>query len=459
MPDWLAIVFLAAMGACVGSFLNVVIYRMPRGESIVHPGSHCPRCNRAIAWYDNIPVLSYLALGGKCRYCRTPISPRYGLVELITAVLFVALYDAFYRVGMHSWMGNLAVDWPLFAAHLVLLAVLVAASALDIEYYLIDIRITYVAMIVGLVGWTFLPELTVTEQYRLGAVDVGLLGGVFGAGIGLVVRHLLLRSSESDVTDTQDHQEQEAKQDAALPVSPSRAWVVALVFFFLGSLGLIAWAILGGATVQDFKPRGFMYLVWAFLAIVAGAVPRRSSDEEIVQIIEQEKSTARKVAGVELLGLLPVIIGFVVGFVLFRYVAPMEAFGSKAYGWRADSFMPVRGFMIALTGLISAAAFGWVVRIVFTLVFGKEAMGVGDIYILAGVGAVAGAFVTIIGFFLGSVIGVVGILVLLLWKTSRALSYGPWIAIGALTCLLFYKSLVEYLRPLGTMVRQLYGDG
>jgi len=187
IPDGLAIIFLGILGACVGSFLNVVIYRMPRGKSIVHPGSSCPRCSKPIAWYDNIPVLSYLMLGGKCRYCRTPISPQYALVELVTAVLFVGLYDAVYKSQMHLWMGNFSIDWPLFGAHLVLLAVLVACSAIDIEYYLIDIRITYVAMVVGLSAWVFLPELRLIDKTVPSAWEMGLLGGVFVAGIGMTV--------------------------------------------------------------------------------------------------------------------------------------------------------------------------------------------------------------------------------------------------------------------------------
>jgi len=241
---------------------------------------------------------------------------------------------------------------------------------------------------------------------------------------------------------------------------PSRAWVVLLIFYALGSVGLVIWAIKGGTTTDEFKLRGLFYLIWAFLAIIAGAIPQRTSDKEIVEIIEQEKTTARKTAIMEFVGLLPVIIGFAVGFLLFRYVGSVQTFGQSAYNWQAGPFLPVKGFLMSLTGLLAAAGFGWVVRILFTLIFGKEAMGAGDIYILAAIGAVAGACVTVIGFLLGSVIGVVGIMVLLLWKTSRALSYGPWIAIGALTCLLFYGPLVNYLRPLGSLFNQiLFGGG
>ena len=80
--------FIFFAGLCLGSFLNVCIWRIPREESIVWPGSHCPACNHPIAAYDNIPLLSWLLLAGKCRHCRAPISPRYFEVELLTGALF-----------------------------------------------------------------------------------------------------------------------------------------------------------------------------------------------------------------------------------------------------------------------------------------------------------------------------------------------------------------------------------
>ncbi|HJS07094.1 MAG TPA: prepilin peptidase [Pirellulales bacterium] len=78
------------VGSAIGSFLNVVIYRMPRGMSLSKPGSHCPKCGRPIRWYDNLPIAGWLLLRGKCRDCQATISPRYPLVELAIAVLFVA---------------------------------------------------------------------------------------------------------------------------------------------------------------------------------------------------------------------------------------------------------------------------------------------------------------------------------------------------------------------------------
>src|SRR5262245_47595262 len=91
VPPVFGYVFAGVVGAVIGSFLNVVIHRVPREESIVFPNSRCPSCGAAIAFYDNIPVLTFVVLGGKCRGCRTKISPRYPAVELLTGLIFLAV--------------------------------------------------------------------------------------------------------------------------------------------------------------------------------------------------------------------------------------------------------------------------------------------------------------------------------------------------------------------------------
>ncbi|MBV9486486.1 MAG: prepilin peptidase, partial [Frankiaceae bacterium] len=108
------------LGLAIGSFLNVVIWRVPRDESVVHPGSHCPNCDTEIGARDNIPVLSWLLLRGKCRHCGNPISIRYPLVELGTAGLFVAFAIHF---GIHA----------VLPAYLYLAAVGVALAMIDID--------------------------------------------------------------------------------------------------------------------------------------------------------------------------------------------------------------------------------------------------------------------------------------------------------------------------------------
>jgi leader peptidase (prepilin peptidase) / N-methyltransferase len=120
----------AALGLLVGSFLNVVIWRVPRKESVVAPPSHCPGCGTPIAPRDNVPVLSWILLRGRCRHCQTRISARYPLIELACAALFAALGGRF----AHSWA---------LPAYLLFGAGLLAISAIDLEHYVIPNRIVY----------------------------------------------------------------------------------------------------------------------------------------------------------------------------------------------------------------------------------------------------------------------------------------------------------------------------
>ncbi len=147
----LLIVVCAFIGLCVGSFLNVVIYRVPLHESVVSPRSHCPSCNSPIRDRDNIPVLSWLLLRGRCRDCQAPISPRYILVEVATGALFAG---AAARLGF-NW------DLPAF---LVLLAGLLALACIDLERLILPKSIVYItlALVVGLL----LLDAAVTGQWK-----------------------------------------------------------------------------------------------------------------------------------------------------------------------------------------------------------------------------------------------------------------------------------------------------
>lgn len=122
------------LGACIASFLNVVIWRVPRDESIVSPPSHCPKCGAAIRWYQNIPILSWLALRGRCASCRTSISPRYLFVELLGGLLFLA---AFWRYG---WFAPLAWVW---------ISLMIVGSFIDFDHQLLPDFVTVGGMIYG----------------------------------------------------------------------------------------------------------------------------------------------------------------------------------------------------------------------------------------------------------------------------------------------------------------------
>lgn len=127
--ETLLVSWLALIGLSVGSFLNVVIARLPEGLSVVSPRSRCPKCGHQLPWYENVPVLSWLLLRGRCSGCKVPISPRYVLVELLTGTLFVAALARF------DW------TWPLVAA-LVFLSVLVPLIFIDAEHWVLPFELT-----------------------------------------------------------------------------------------------------------------------------------------------------------------------------------------------------------------------------------------------------------------------------------------------------------------------------
>ncbi len=131
-------IFAFLFGSCIGSFLNVCIHRLPQEKSIIKPRSHCPKCNTTIKWYDNIPLLSYLLLGGKCRKCSVKIPIRYPLVELITSILIGVLYLFF------GW----SLLWIEFS---VFFSLLILVSFIDIDYHAIPVYLCVVGIAIGLV--------------------------------------------------------------------------------------------------------------------------------------------------------------------------------------------------------------------------------------------------------------------------------------------------------------------
>jgi leader peptidase (prepilin peptidase)/N-methyltransferase len=171
------------VGAIIGSFLNVIIHRLPREQSIVFPNSRCPSCGAAIAFYDNVPVLSYLLLRGRCRSCHAAVSFRYPAVELLTALLFVAV----------TWRDGLT---PALPFDLVFASALVALIFIDAEHMLLPNAITYPGIVFALVARLAIPYLTGSPHFDdlaslMGGILHGLpvwaaslLGAVIGGLIG-----------------------------------------------------------------------------------------------------------------------------------------------------------------------------------------------------------------------------------------------------------------------------------
>lgn len=166
----MANLFVFIFGSVVGSFLNVCIHRMPLGESIVWPHSHCPRCKKKIPGYDNIPFLSYIFLRGRCRFCKEKISLRYPLVELLTALLFLAIFSRY----------GLSYDFFVFC---LFACGLIIATFVDIQHRIIPDEISIGGIIFGLI-FTAVKGVNIKPlSYEPGPVIDSLLGVIVGGGI------------------------------------------------------------------------------------------------------------------------------------------------------------------------------------------------------------------------------------------------------------------------------------
>jgi leader peptidase (prepilin peptidase)/N-methyltransferase len=164
MPVWHVMVFV--LGTCLGSFLNVCIWRIPRGESVVTAPSHCPKCGHQIRWYENIPLISWLALRGKCSGCKAPITSRYFFVELLTGILF---YVLFFKVTFDNQ------PLPVLIVYFGMALLIVTTSFIDVEHRLIPDKTTYPAMLLGLIAAVIFPEIWGTTS-RVWAFVFSLAG-------------------------------------------------------------------------------------------------------------------------------------------------------------------------------------------------------------------------------------------------------------------------------------------
>jgi leader peptidase (prepilin peptidase)/N-methyltransferase len=183
MPEFVGYIFMFVLGACIGSFLNVLIHRIPNEESIVFPNSACPKCKTAIKPYDNIPILSWLILGGKCRKCKEKISPRYVAVELLTAMLFMLV---FFAIGFN----------PFLPVVLVFVSAIVALIFIDAEHMILPDVINFpllcFALIVRLAfalafGKAYFSDLQffpLNQMENLPIWLVSLIGAILGGLVG-----------------------------------------------------------------------------------------------------------------------------------------------------------------------------------------------------------------------------------------------------------------------------------
>lgn len=244
IPHLVIVVGLFLLGLCIGSFLNVCIHRLPRGESVAFPGSRCPKCGTAIHWYDNIPVLSWLVLGGRCRACRAPVSSRYVWVELLTGVTFAA----------HAFFFDPGV---LLGVRLVFAAILIALFFIDLEHQLLPDALTLPGIAIGIAASVFVQP----------GWEASLIGAALGAGILLVIRWLWKRATGVDGMGLGDVK-MLAMIGAVLGWQP--VWLVLFVASLAGAITGVAIASVGRGSMKSKLPFGTFLAVAALFASLWG---------------------------------------------------------------------------------------------------------------------------------------------------------------------------------------------
>ena len=245
MPGLLPAFFVAALGAIVGSYLNVVIHRLPRGQSTITPRSRCPSCGRAIRAADNVPVLSFLLLRGRCRSCGATIPWRYPFVEGATAVLFLLSWWSFGG----GWSAAVAA---------VFCSLLVALAGIDLEHFLLLDVLTLPGLLFGLVA----GPLSGLVSWR-GAV----LGALVGGGFLLAVRQLWLWLRREEGMGLGD-----VKMLAMIGAFVGWQGVVVTFFFasLAGTVVGLGWIVFGAGDLKGHLPFGVFLALGAVIALFAG---------------------------------------------------------------------------------------------------------------------------------------------------------------------------------------------
>jgi leader peptidase (prepilin peptidase)/N-methyltransferase len=400
-PHWVWLTFITILGANVGSFLNVVVYRLPAGISLVTPPSRCPHCEHQLSMWrlENVPILGWLWLRGKCRKCKATISVQYPLVELLTAVLFGGSYFLFYMLdggviaaagyadGWREPMGTtnyaFTQTFPIFMVWLVMIACLIAATLIDAKLYIIPLGITWV---IAITGFVVLPLATYLEM------------PTWGAGAKLI------------------------RYEPFVPLVKQTG-------------AMVAW---GGA----------IGLIIAIALLRLGVLPDSFEGEDDDEALDENGELPplkhpRRVALKELMFVGFPLLGMLAGhFVVSRDLIAQPDLAS--HGWYYVLAGCTLGYLVG-GGVI------WACRILGTLAFNKEAMGLGDVHLLGAIGVVLGWHeVVFLAIFIAPILAILVTAALAIAASlkngvARVIPYGPYLAGAALIVLLLGVERVDFL--------------
>ena len=346
--DFIVVVF----GAAIGSFANVCIYRMPREQSIVSPPSHCGTCNKPLAWYDNIPLLSYFVLRGHCRSCGAKFSFRYWFVEFLTAALWLLVWLSYRSTG----------NWGMIFAYWMLLMLLVIGTFIDFEFYIIPNEVTLGCVIAG-VGFSIIWPAIHQTGSRVTAGLQAVLGALAGG----------------------------------------------LVLFAIVELGKLVF----GRLKLPLPPGTLVQI---------GANKLKVGDEETPWEDMFNRASDR-----------------------IQFQAVTLSFQDKTF---ADVAVAISETELEVNAeKYSLSATGAITATTDLVIIPREAMGLGDVKLLAGIGAFLGWQMVFLTLFLASVSGGIVSLVLLAahkkdWQSR--IPFGPYLALGAVVCLCVGHQLADW---------------
>jgi len=366
LPTVINLAFMFAFGACAGSFIHVVSYRMPAGLSVISPPSRCPTCGFRLPWYQNLPIIGYLTLRGRCGACKASIPVRYLLSELALGLLFMAIYAVLFLPGTNDFWFPVGEGWwraqgaprALPALFVVLWATgaLVAMTICDARTYLIPVAIPGWASLVAFIGWPIVAAMS---------LDAGF----------------------------------------PFPV-PAPPWPV----------GCAAIGAMGGLAI-------------ARLLLAAGVLPRSFEDWDQFAADEGDVFADYPYARREMMK----EIAFVGPAVLFGAIGWVvgQSLGAPVEHWPAGSTV-----MACATGFVVGGGIVWALRIVSSLLLDTEALGLGDVHLMACVGAAFGWRVAVVGFIVAPFIGLAWWLGNLFRRAPMRMPFGPSLAFGSLSAFL-----------------------
>ncbi len=467
------------MGACIGSFLNVVVYRLPNDMSVLKPTfSFCPGCKNQLEWWENVPVAAWFYLRAKCSHCGIRISFQYPGVELFTGLLFTFLYWWYYMAPGAANVGLGAFGFhhsgPAFIAVLIMVAGLIAGTLIDYRYYIIPTQITWTvaaaAMVlmpaavlfagspdVGkLLGARVLPHsldiifplmMFICSQETLNRPDLAIIGNNIGIGLaaggllGLAISSALVhfkimprsfddydafmdaKFTEMEAQRAAERAAQPQDSDTPVPTEPAVA------------------------PVEPAEP--------VKMTIVAPLPPEEPMDQP--DMILSYPFARREMAKEAAFLAIPTVLA-ILGAVLLVKFSP---FTVENHAHPALIALAGAGLGYLVGGLSI-----WLTRILGTLGFGKEAMGLGDVHLMAAMGAVLGSVdilaVYIVAPFLGVGYWLLTLAIQGLTKKAvKILPYGPFLALAALICMIWLRAPVNIvLEPAsphpGPYIKALY---